>query len=70
MYSNRILLIDDLTANEQNVVGNWLMLISQILITNAAAQALIERRVHGPIMNTNSEEVKILTIQLNTILKH
>jgi hypothetical protein len=52
------LLIDDLTANEQNVVGNWLMLISQILITNAAAQALIERRVHGPIMNTNSEEVK------------
>ena len=52
------LLIDDLTANEQNVVGNWLMLISQILITNAAAQALIERRVHGPIMNTNSKEVK------------
>ena len=52
------LLMDDLTSNEQNVLGNWLMLISQILITNAAAQALIERRVHGPIMNTNSEEVK------------
>ena len=52
------LLIDDLTANEQNVLGNWLMLISQLLITNAASQGLIERRVQGPIMNINSKEVK------------
>ena len=52
------LLMDDLTANEQNVVGNWLMLISQLLITNASAQALIERRVQGPVMNINSKEVK------------
>lgn len=52
------LLIDELTANEQNVVGNWLMLISQLLITNAASQGLIERRVQGPIMNINSSEVK------------
>jgi len=54
------LLIDDLTANEQNVVGNWLMLISQLLITTSASQALIERRVQGPVMNINSKEVKSL----------
>lgn len=29
------LLIDDLTANEQNALGNWLMLTAQVLSTNA-----------------------------------
>lgn len=28
------LLIDDLTANEQNVLGNWLMLTAQVLCKN------------------------------------
>ena len=54
------LLIDDLTANEQNVLGNWLMLISQFIITSSASQGLIERRVQGPIMNINSKQVKEL----------
>lgn len=54
------LLMDDLTSNEQNVLGNWLMLISQLLITTSASQALIERKVLGPVMNINSKEVKSL----------
>lgn len=54
------LLIDDFTANEQNVIGNWLMLISQLIITNSASQGLVERRVHGTVMNINSKEVKNL----------
>lgn len=29
------LLIDDTTANEQNALGNWLMLVAQVLCTNA-----------------------------------
>lgn len=29
------LLIDDLSANEQNALGNWLMLTAQVLCTNA-----------------------------------
>ena len=29
------ILIDDLTANEQNALGNWLMLVAQVLCTNA-----------------------------------
>ncbi len=29
------LLIDDLSSNEQNALGNWLMLVAQVLCTNA-----------------------------------
>lgn len=52
------ILSDDLTANEQNVIGNWLLLIGQVLITNAASQALIERRTQGPVTNINSKNFK------------
>ena len=38
------LLIDDTTANEQNALGNWLMLVAQVLCTNALyAQVQQER---------------------------
>ena len=40
------LLIDDLTANEQNALGNWLMLVAQVLCTNAFyKQVLSERKI-------------------------
>lgn len=48
------LLIDDLTANEQNALGNWLMLTAQVLSTNAFyKQVQQERRekVQGSISN-------------------
>ena len=38
------LLIDDLTANEQNALGNWLMLTAQVLCTNAYYKQLLRRR--------------------------
>ena len=38
------ILIDDMTANEQNAVGNWLMLVAQVLSTNAFYRSE-ERRV-------------------------
>lgn len=53
-----LILTDDLTANEQNVLGNWLMLISQTIITNAASQGLIQSRLTGNITNINSRENK------------
>lgn len=34
------LLLDDLTSSEQNALGNWLMLVSQVLCTNAYFKAL------------------------------
>lgn len=50
------LLIDDTTANEQNALGNWLMLVAQVLSTNAFyKQVMAERGIEsGP---TNSPNV-------------
>ena len=49
------LLIDDLTANEQNALGNWLMLVAQVLCTNAFyKQVLSERKIKNSI---NEEEL-------------
>lgn len=38
------ILIDDMTANEQNAVGNWLMLVAQVLSTNAFYRAVMKER--------------------------
>ncbi len=38
------LLLDDLTANEQNALGNWLMLIAQLLCTNAFYKQVRQER--------------------------
>lgn len=38
------LLIDDTTANEQNALGNWLMLVAQILCTNAFYKQVMQER--------------------------
>ena len=47
------LLIDDMTANEQNALGNWLMLVAQVISTNAFyKQVMAERGMD------NSDEIK------------
>ena len=38
------ILIDDMTANEQNAVGNWLMLVAQVLETNAFYRNVMQER--------------------------
>ena len=38
------ILIDDTTANEQNALGNWLMLIAQVLCTNAFYKQVQQER--------------------------
>ncbi len=52
------LLIGDLTANEQNALGNWLENVGQILEGNAAFQQLIEERFKGNTYNINSKKYK------------
>lgn len=52
------ILIEDLSTLEQNVVGNWLMLTAQVVITNASSQQLIESYAAGSGININSNEVK------------
>ena len=48
------ILIDDMTANEQNALGNWLMLIAQVLSTNAFYQQVQEERGNKLKNSTNS----------------
>ena len=38
------LLIDQLTPAEQNSLGNWFMLIGQVLATNASQQQVLNNR--------------------------
>ena len=47
------LLIDDMTANEQNAVGNWLMLVAQVVSTNAFYKQVMQERNLGST-NTHS----------------
>jgi len=51
------LLIDDMTANEQNALGNWLMLVAQVLSTNAFyKQVQDERRDNSTTRGTTHQE--------------
>lgn len=55
------LLIDDLTANEQNALGNWLMLTAQVLCTNAFyKQVQSERGTTSSKTPTNEETIQML----------
>jgi hypothetical protein len=51
-------LIGDYDANEQNSIGNWLILVGQFMLTNAAQQQLIEGRIEHNNININSKEHK------------
>ena len=55
-----LVLVDNLTAPEQNMLGNWIILIGQTILTNAASQNIIECRISGGIININSKEVKCI----------
>lgn len=55
-----LVLVDNLTAPEQNMLGNWIILIGQTILTNAASQNIIESRISGGIININSKEVKCM----------
>ncbi len=48
------ILIDDMTANEQNAVGNWLMLVAQVLSTNAFYRAVMQERGLEPVSSTET----------------
>lgn len=48
------ILIDDMTANEQNALGNWLMLVAQVLSTNAFYRGVMQERGLEPRESTES----------------
>lgn len=59
------LLIDDSTANEQNALGNWLMLVAQVLSTNAFYRALMQERGLEPRESTETGRNNAYTFSNN-----
>ena len=65
------LLIDDMTANEQNAVGNWLMLVAQVVSTNAFYKQVMQERNLGST-NThsyNENDTRIMMQKMMDALK-
>ena len=58
------LLIDDLSANEQNALGNWLMLVAQVLCTNA-----FYKQVQADNMMSDKETVVMINKVINAMQK-
>ncbi len=52
------LAVGDYSALEQNSIGNWLIMVGQFILTNAAQQQLIEGRLENTNININSQEHK------------
>ena len=50
--------IGDYNANEQNSIGNWLILVGQYILTHAAQQQLIESRIENGGPFTDNEQKK------------
>ena len=51
-------LIGNLTAAEQNAIGNWFITLGQVLENNSAWQQVIENRLNGYNVNINSQKSK------------
>lgn len=64
------LLIDDLTANEQNALGNWLMLTAQVLCTNAFYKQVQAERGEDKNNYFNKEDtINIMEKMINAMQK-
>ena len=63
------LLIDNLTANEQNALGNWLMLTAQVLCTNAYYKQVQQERNIAPEKSKEKQEIDMLPQLLNALEK-
>ena len=60
-----LILIDDSTATEQNALGNWLMLVAQVLCTNAYYKQLQTERSRM----TDKDTVEMLKKMVNALNK-
>ncbi len=66
------ILVDDATPNEQNALGNWLMLVAQYLCTSAAYGQLLQSNTQTPgsfserrnVSTSNSNQSTEETLQM------
>ena len=61
------LLIDDLTANEQNALGNWLMLTAQVLCTKAYYKQVQQERSTSNKNVSNEDGIEMLKKMVNAL---
>ncbi len=50
--------VGNYNANEQNAIGNWVIMVGQYILTHAAQQQLIESRLENTNININSQKAK------------
>lgn len=62
------LLIDDTTAEEQNALGNWLMLVAQVLCTNGFYKQLQNSKQKNTYP-TNGETIIMMQKMINALSK-
>ena len=58
-----LILEDDYTADELNSIGNWLILVGQIVLTTAAQQQLINNRYQknsGSRIKSNANDHSVM----------
>ena len=53
-----LVLTADLNATEQNMLGDFIFLIGQTIITNSSSQRLIESKINSNMININSNNFK------------
>ena len=63
------LLIDDTTANEQNALGNWLMLVAQILCTNAFYKQVMQERDLNNTKNDSEQTIVMMQKMMDALQK-
>lgn len=64
-------MIGDYTANEQNAIGNWFMLIGQILETNSAMVQVLNNNSNNNYNNfppPSNDEIQKIKEVLNNLL--
>lgn len=65
------LLLDDLDPAEQNSVGNWFMMVGQVLCTNSAQQQVLNNKNNNnnnnPIIDGYNSAFNSLRKSVNTI---
>lgn len=66
------ILLDDMTANEQNALGNWLMLTAQVLCTNAVYKQVQQEREQNKAQSqtpTPDETIQMMQKMINAMQK-
>lgn len=63
------LLIDDTTANEQNALGNWLMLIAQVLCTNAFYKQVQQERSTSTNQTNTEQTIQMIQKMIDAMSK-